>query len=64
MFNIISNEVPVEKDGILSEFFQDNNVNINYTSNCLEIENHCYPFKSTNNLTIEARTVIEHFTFK
>ena len=58
IFNIISNEVPVEEDGVLgSEFFQDNNVNINYTSRCLEIGNHCYPFKSTNTFTIPARTV-------
>ena len=58
IFNIIPNEVPVEEDGVLgSEFFQDNSVNINYTSKCLEIENHCYPFKSTNTFTIPARTV-------
>ena len=32
IFNIILNEVPIEEDGVLgSEFFQDNNVNINYT---------------------------------
>ena len=56
IFNIIPNEVPVEEDGVLgSEFFQD--VNINYTSKCLEIENHFYPFESTNTLTIPARTV-------
>ena len=58
IFNIIPNEVPVEEDGVLgSEFFQDNSVNINYTSKCLEIEDHCYPFKSTNTFTIPARTV-------
>ena len=58
IFNIIPNEVPVEEDGLLgSEFFQDNSGNINYTSKCLEIENHCYPFKSTNKFTIPARTV-------
>ena len=58
IFNIIPNEVPVEEDGQLgSEFFQDNSVNINYTSKCLEIENHRYPFKSTNTFTIPARTV-------
>ena len=45
-------------EGVLgSEFFQDNRVNINYTSKCLETENHCYPFKSTNTFTIPARTV-------
>ena len=49
LFNIIPNEVPVEEDGVLgSECIQDNNANINYTSKCLEIENHCFPFKSTN----------------
>ena len=64
IFNIIPNEVLVEEDRVLgSEFFQDNNVNINYTSKylknlinlksiytskCLEIENHCYPFQTTN----------------
>ena len=58
IFNIIPNEVPVEEDGVLgSEFFQDKSVNISYTSKCLEIEDHCYPFKSTNTLTIPARTV-------
>ena len=56
-FNIISNEVPVEEDGVLgSEFFQDNSINTNYTSKCLEIENHSYPFKSTNTFTIPAQT--------
>ena len=50
--------LPVEEDGVLgSEFFQDNSVNINYTSKYLEVENHCYPFKSTNTFTIQARTV-------
>ena len=58
IFNIIPTEVLVEEDGVLgSEFFQDNSVNINYTSKCLEIENHWYPFKSTNTFTIPARTV-------
>ena len=46
------------EDGVLgSDFFQGNRVNINYTSKCLKIENHCYPFKSTNTLSIPARTV-------
>ena len=32
IFNIIPNDVPVEEHGVLgSEFFQDNNVNINST---------------------------------
>ena len=58
IFNIIPNEVSVEEDGVLgSEFFQDNSVNINYTSKCFENENHCYPFKSTNRFTIPARKV-------
>ena len=58
ILNIIPNRVPVEKDGVLgSEFFQDNNVNISYTSKCLEIENHCHSFESTNTLTIPKRTV-------
>ena len=58
IFNIISNEVHVEEDGVLaSELFQDNSVNINYTSKCLDIENRYYPFKSTNTFTIPARTV-------
>ena len=61
IFNIIPNEVPVEEDGVLgSKFFQDNSVIINYTyytAKCLEIENHCYPFKPTNTCTISARTV-------
>ena len=58
IFKIIPNEVPVEEDGVSgSEFFEDNSVNVNYTSKCLEIENHCYPFKSTNTFTIPARTV-------
>ena len=58
IFNIIPNEVPVEEDGVLgSDFFQDNSVNINYTSECLDIENHCYPCKSINTFTIPARTV-------
>ena len=36
IFHITPNEVPVEEDGVLgSEFFQDNNVNINYTSKYL-----------------------------
>ena len=62
IFNIIPNEVPVEEDGVLgSEFFQDNSVNINYTSKCLGIENHCYPFKSTNTFTISARTVTRFY---
>ena len=41
--------------------FQNNSVNINYTSKCLEIENHCYPFKSTNTFTIPARTVTSFY---
>ena len=58
IFNINPNEVPVEEDGVLgSEFFQDKSVNINYTLKCLEIENHCYPFKFINTFTIPARTV-------
>ena len=58
IFNIILNEVPVEEDGVLgSEFFQDNSVNIYYTSKGLEIENHCYPFKSRNTLTTPTKTV-------
>ena len=55
---LFQNEVPVEEDRVLgTEFFQDDNTNINYTSKCLEIENHCYPFKSTNTSTIPARKV-------
>ena len=55
IFNIIPNDVPVEEDGVLgSEFFQDNSVNINYTSKCLEFENPCCPFKYTNTFTIPA----------
>ena len=58
IFNIVPNEVPVEGNGVLgSEYFQDNNVNINYTSKRLEVENHFYPFKSTNTYTIAAQTV-------
>ena len=58
IFIIIPNEIPVEEDGVLgSEFFQDKNVNIIYTWKYLEIENHCYPYKSTNTLTIPDRTV-------
>ena len=58
IFNIIPNEVSVEEDGVLgSKSFQDNSVDINYTSKCLELENHCYAFKSTNTFTIPARTV-------
>ena len=58
IFNITPNEVPVEEDEVLgSEFLQDNSVNIHYTSKCLEIENHCYHFKSANTFTIPARTV-------
>ena len=65
IFNIIPNEVLVEKDGVLGlEFFQDNSVNINYTSKCLEIENHCYPFKSTNTFTIRARTITFYVNIK
>ena len=63
IFNIIPNKVPVE-DGVLgSKFFQDNSVNINFTSKCLEIENHCCPLKSTNKFTILARTVTTVTTF-
>ena len=62
IFKIIPNEVPVEEDRVLgSEFFQDNNVNINYTSKCLEIENYCYPLESTNTLIIPARTFITFY---
>ena len=58
IFNIIPNDVLVQEDGVLgSEFFQDIDININNTPKCLEIENHCYPFKSINTLTIPARTV-------
>ena len=58
IFNTIPNEVRVEKDGVLgSEFFKDNNVNVNYILKCLQMENHNYPFKSTNTLSIPARTV-------
>ena len=58
IFNIITNEVSVEEDGVLgSEFFQDNNVNINYTPKCLKNEYHFYPLKCKNTLTIPARTV-------
>ena len=62
IFNIIPNEVPVEEDGVLgSKFFQDNSLSINYTSKCLEIENHCYRFKSINTFTIPARTVTKFY---
>ena len=61
IFSIIPNEVPVEEDEVLgSEFFQDNSVNINYTSKCLEIENHCYSFKSTNPLLFHIEQ-LQHF---
>ena len=53
IFNIIPNKDPIEVDEVLgSQFFQDKNVIINYASKCLETENLCYPFKSTNTLTI------------
>ena len=56
--NIIHNEVPIDKDGVLgSEFFRENKVNINYISKCLEIQNKLYPFESTQILIIPARTV-------
>ena len=65
IFNIIPNKVPVEEDGLLRwEFFQDNKVNVNYTLKRLEIENHFYPFKSTNTLTISARTLTFHVQIK
>ena len=58
ILKIIPNEIPVEEDGVSGlEFFQDNNVNMNYTSKCLEIENHCYPLKFTNTLNVPARIV-------
>ena len=50
--------MPIKEYGVLgSEFFQDNNINISFTSKCLAIENHCYPFKSKNTLSLTARTV-------
>ena len=37
IFNIIPNEFPIEEDGVLgSEFFQDNNININYSSSIVK----------------------------
>ena len=62
IFTIIPNEVPVEEDGVLgSEFFQDNSVNIKYSSKFLETENHCYRFNSTNTFTIPAQTVTKFY---
>ena len=56
--NIIPNEVLIDEDGVLdSEFFRKNKVNINYSSKCLEMQNKLYPLKSTQILTIPARTV-------
>ena len=37
---------------------------INYASKCLEIENHCYSFKSTNILAIPARKVTFYVRIK
>ena len=34
---------------------------MNCTSKCLEIENHCYPFESTNILTIPAQTITSFY---
>ena len=58
ILNIIPNEVPIDEDGVLgSEFFWENKVNINYVSKSTEIQNKLYPFKSTQILTIPARTI-------
>ena len=36
ILNLIPNEVPIHKDGVLgSEFFRENKVNINHVSKCL-----------------------------
>ena len=46
ILKIISNEVPIDDDGVLrSEFFRGNKVNINYVSEYLEIQNKLYLFK-------------------
>ena len=58
ILNIIPNEVVIDKDAVLgAEFFGENEVNINYVSNCLEIQNKLYPYESTQILPIPARAV-------
>ena len=49
VLNIFPNEVPIDEDGVLgSEFFRENEVNINYVSECLEIQNKPDSFESTH----------------
>ena len=58
IFNLIPNSVPVEEDGILgSELFIDNEVNINYISKCLEINNNKYPFWNPETTILPARSI-------
>ena len=62
ILNIIPNEVPIDEDVVISsEFFRENNFNINYVSKCLEIQNKLYPFESTEVSTISARTVTKFY---
>ena len=57
-FNLIPNSAPVEEDGVLeSEFFTDNDVNINYIFKCLEIQNNKYPFRNPATIIFPARSI-------
>ena len=60
--NIIPNEVPIERDGILgTEFFRNNNAKINYAEKQLEINNEVYPFKMQETILVPARTISDFY---
>ena len=51
--NIIPNELSIVENGVLGlSFFRESNVNINYVSRCLEVQDDFYPFETTHILSI------------
>ena len=58
-FNIMSNEVPIEHNGILgTEFFRNNNAKINYVERQLEINNEIHSFETQKTILVPARTIL------
>ena len=62
--NIMPNEVPIERDGILGwEFFRNNNARINYAEKQLEINNGVYPFEIEESILIPAKTISDLYVW-
>ena len=59
IFNLIPNSVTVKEDGVLGPYlFTDNDVNINYISKCLKINDNKYPFRNPESTILPAENAI------